>query len=102
MRILGWIVTFIALFILASIWSGYVLSVLWAWFLVPAFHVTSINIALAIGVSIVIRMLTFQVNQERDEKKERSKTELWTQTLVWSFLYPLLALGMGAIVHQFI
>lgn len=83
-----------------SIWSGYVLSVLWGWFAVPAFHLAPISIPLAIGITMIIRMLTYEMPQSQDKKSDTA-TAL-ASLYGWGFLYPLFILGMGAVVHSFV
>lgn len=90
----------IPIFTLSSILNGYVLSVLWGWFMVPIFHLPSLSLAQAIGVSIVVGMLTRKTaangNKDEDMKK------LFKELVIESLLYPVLVLAIGAVVHQFI
>ena len=103
MKILGWLVAIAGVFVLGPLWSGYVLSVLWGWFLVPAFHLPQISIALAIGISLVVNMLTAKSSSESVESgKDKGLSESFIRALAFACLYPLLALGIGAIVHAFV
>lgn len=45
-------------------WSGYVLSVLWGWFMVPVFHAPALRIPYAIGIAFIAAMLTHQIRKE--------------------------------------
>jgi hypothetical protein len=103
MKALGWIVAIIGVFVLGPIWSGYVLSILWGWFIVQIFHVPQISIPLAIGIAMTIRMLTNQGSSDSNSKKrDEGLSDAFIQALGFSFLYPLLVLAMGAIVHAFV
>lgn len=55
---------------LVVIWDGYVLSVLWGWFLVPAFGLPALSIPMAIGLSAVATLLTTH-GAKPDEDKWR-------------------------------
>lgn len=41
-----------------SIWSGYVIATLWAWFLVPVFPVPALTLSQAFGLSLLMHALT--------------------------------------------
>ncbi len=53
-----------------AIWSGYVLTCLWGWFVVPTFALPPLTLAQAIGVSLIVGYLTNQYDpkQENDIK----------------------------------
>ncbi|HLZ64441.1 MAG TPA: hypothetical protein VKR06_46530 [Ktedonosporobacter sp.] len=87
MKVVGWIVTVVIGIVLSSAWMGYVLSILWEWFISPIFHIGTITIPLAIGLSLVVRMLTTSGYQESDEKQKGS-----TQQLLSSCVYVFLSL----------
>jgi len=87
--------------ILGAIWGGFVLVVLWGWFIVPAFHVAQISIVLAIGINCIVRLLTYTIPAARQEDKEDAAKAL-TVALAWSFFYPLVVLGCGYVVHLFV
>lgn len=88
------------LFALASIVNGYVLSVLWKWFIVPVFGVTPISIPVAIGIALVVSFLTHKTSYTRNEKDKKS--DLPTPASFGSiFLFPTFALLFGWIVQMF-
>lgn len=91
------VVGFGTLYVLSSLWYGCVLSVMWSWFVVRAFHITPLSIPLALGVSMIFRLFTYQY----DPKKE-TNTEDLIKALLFAFVYPLIALGLGAIIHAFV
>lgn len=55
---------------LAVVLRGWVLSRLWFWFAVPIFGLTPLGIAQAIGVSLIVWMLTHQNINCQSENKE--------------------------------
>lgn len=75
----------------AAIWNGFVLSVLWGWFMVPTFSLPHLGVAPAIGVALVIGYLTHQRKSDKEE---------WGDALAYAALSPLIALGIGWIVKQ--
>lgn len=76
-----------------SIWRGFVLSILWGWFLVPL-GMPPLTVAYAIGVSLIVGFLTVRHSKE-DEQPEYGKAMLRV-TLV-----PAFALAFGWIVSRF-
>ena len=85
--------------VVSSILSGWVLSVLWEWFVVPTFSVSSLSIPVAIGISLVIGMLTKE-GKPRDDKK-KDTYELVGEILGTVFA-PLVTLIVGWIVYSFV
>jgi phosphate/sulfate permease len=96
---------------LKSIIDGYVMKILWSWFVVPVFHLPLLSVAQAIGISIVIDVFTYRSSSSKkdkskeDTKKDKSKED--TKKVIYPesakiFLFPFIALGIGWIVHQFV
>ncbi len=94
----GVIVTLVAVAVLVPIWSGLVLGQLWAWFIVPMFHLPQIGVPEAIGLSLLVGFLTkdLTVNRESDKDKE------WWEPALIAFLYPTITLVMAWVVHMFL
>jgi hypothetical protein len=95
-KIIGFL-ALLALDIPVLILRGFVLSQLWLWFLVPL-GVPVVGIAQAIGISLLVSMLTVSSHKSSDDD------DFWTGAignLLKSLLMSLLAWGMGAIVHSF-
>jgi hypothetical protein len=80
-----------------AVWQGYVLSLLWAWFVVGTFHAPAISIGQAVGLSLTVGMFTTKPSR----KKDGEKTDYAT-LIVNAFLAPLFFLAFGWIVHQFV
>ena len=78
----------------SAVWSGIVLKALWAWFMVPTFGLPDLSLPVAIGVGLVVSFLTHQYVHTKDEDLPRM--------LFDEFLYPLIALVMGFVVHLFV
>lgn len=77
----------------AAIYSGFVLSILWAWFIVPL-GMMKIGVAQGIGISLTLNMLLGirGLYATAEQKKEM----FWT-----AMLMPLLSLLFGYITIQF-
>lgn len=79
----------------SAIWRGFVLSLLWAWFIVPLFGLPALSIPYAIGLSIVVGFLSHQAGKVDDDQN-------WGSAVTVAALYPALALLAGWIVTKFI
>lgn len=79
---------------------GWVLGTLWAWFIVPVFHLPALRIPYAIGLSLLVGMLTHQTS-DCEEKKRTTSEHLW-RVLAVSFVGPLMILGIGWLVRLFV
>lgn len=51
---------------IAVIWEGFVLSVLWSWFIVPVFNAPALRVPYAIGLAIVVSVLTSKSRKSGD------------------------------------
>lgn len=85
----------IALIPLLAVLRGLVLSTLWRWFLVPL-GAPAIGITGAIGISVIVAMLTVNPHAATNEKT----TSLQKTTL--SVLMPLVSLLAGWITQFFL
>ena len=90
---------FLALIPLSAIWRGYVLTVLWAWFVVPTFNLPALALAPAIGLSLVVSYLTHQ--SDAAKASEGDFSERMARACAYALLLPLFVLGIGWVVHQF-
>lgn len=96
------IVSLVYLFVLipiAVIWSGFVLSILWDWFLVPTLGAPHLSIPTAIGLALVVSYMTHQKEPERDKPSHEQEA---ISTLVYSLMKPAVALLIGYIVSRWI
>lgn len=103
---LGGIVGLGILMVASSIFNGYVLSVLWGWFIVPTFGVPPLGIVPAIGIALIVNYLTQRtkpIYKEKDdcEEKEKITGKQITYCVGLAILRPSFALFLGWIVHLF-
>ena len=84
---------------LALIWRGWVLTKLWAWFVVPVFGLPALGIATAIGLSVVVGYLVYHMDDS--VKVEREKWAAFGYPVSVMFLHPAIALGIGWMVTLF-
>ena len=83
-----------ALIAFSAMWRGYVLSVLWAWFIVPTFGAPELSIPFAIGLALVVGFLT--------ASNAKGKEFDWLNAIGQLVFGPAMALLMGWIVTKFI
>lgn len=95
----GGAVGFVILIALSSILNGYVLSVLWGWFMVPTFHVPALTLAPAIGLAMVVSYLTYQISD--CEESDKGFGEKIARGVAYAIMKPGFALFAGWIVHKF-
>jgi len=76
--------------------NGFVLSILWGWFIVGVFGLPALTVGQAIGVSMVIGFLTYQ--QTHDSAK-KSWAEVLSAGLGLAILKPLITLAFGWVVY---
>lgn len=81
-------------------WKGYVASLMWAWFVVPTFHLPILSIPAAIGLSYVVATIT-PAHVSNCIKEKESETKMVATSIATAFFYPLFLLGLGAIVRMF-
>lgn len=75
-----------------AILRGFVLTKLWAWFVVPFFGLPALSIPLAIGISLLIGFLAQSPTAKDVESGD------WKKSFSISILSPLITLFIGWIV----
>ncbi len=88
---------YIAIDGISFLWGGYALSVLWGWFMVPTFGFIPLTIPAAIGVMLVVNLLT---HQSRSGEEERS--DAIAARITFNLFGPGIALIAGWIVKGFL
>ncbi|HEX5446798.1 MAG TPA: hypothetical protein VFW87_23470, partial [Pirellulales bacterium] len=78
-----------ALMPVTAILRGWVLSILWAWFIASQFGLPTLGIAQAIGIALTVGM--FAPRGKCPDKDERAVYERMIEAIVWSTLAPPLA-----------
>lgn len=100
---------------ISFILNGYVLSVLWGWFIVPTFGAPELGIVPAIGLVLVVGILThgtrgigdiasYLKKNGEDENKDEDLKACGKKLLEYCaviILAPLIALLLGWIAHLF-
>jgi hypothetical protein len=98
MTFLGYTFATLLLLVLGALWRGYVLCLLWAWFMVPTFKAPELSIPAAIGVALVVSYLC---RDGKPSEKDKTFAQQLATGAVTVALSPLIALGIGAMVRGF-
>jgi len=77
-----------------AVLNGWVVSVLWGWFIVPLFSLPTLSIVQAIGLGMVVSYMTQPINFDQEEGE-------LTKKILTIFLRPPFVVGIGYIVLQF-
>ena len=81
-----------------AIWRGYVLSIMWGWFITATFGIRTLSIPAAIGVSYIFSFMCPTTNcKEDDEDSLKIKV---IKAFARAFFVPALFLLCGYIVKQ--
>jgi hypothetical protein len=88
-----------------SLFNGLVIMKLWNWFVVPAFDVKDLRYVFALGLALLIRLMTFQtsiadIDTSLKEPNEFSKRI--SISLITSLTFAASCLFWGWIFHMFI
>jgi hypothetical protein len=83
----------------SAVWRGYVLSILWGWFAIPAFGLPALSIPFAIGISLITSMLTSS-RSGREAEKPMTPAERFWNAFGSIVLGPALVLVIGWIVQK--
>jgi hypothetical protein len=95
MACLGVVIGFI-LIPLIAIFQGWVLTVLWGWFVVPTFRAPELSIPVAIGLTLIIGMF-----KGYDLKTQEKSTDDKLVEAIATVAVPLVFLFLGWIVQLF-
>ena len=102
---IGLFTVFVFTVIIGTIFEGYVLSVLWQWFIVPAVGLPAISVVQAIGIALVVSLLTNQhkVPKETDPEEGIGEKVVKIFTRVGYFTADVaIVWGIAAVVHLFL
>jgi len=69
--------------------NGWVVSVLWDWYIVPLLGANSIGMAGGIGIALIVTAMTYQRNAESGEVKNLF------ESILESLLRSVIILGLG-------
>lgn len=95
----GYSALWVATLIGGVIWHGYVLSVLWGWFIVTIFGMAPLSIPQAMGIACIAG---FMKSNRRFVKDERSRSEKMLELMFVAFLAPIVSLGFGYAIKQWL
>jgi len=86
---------FVAIVLLAmiplAILNGWILTILWGWFVVPIFHLPPLTIAPAMGLSLLVSYMT----------KEYVNSESTWKNVSITFTRPFMVLLIGYIIKSY-
>ncbi len=95
----GIIVLTVILMAGAYLLDGWVLSILWGWFVVPVFHAPILAVVPAMGISTTVGFLTY--HKPAEDSKAKSTTLTMIEGILYAVFVPLFALLTGYIIHLF-
>jgi hypothetical protein len=98
---IGTIVLIILAILTGVITYGWALSVLWEWFIVPIFGLSSISITEAMGIALIIGFLSKQMPSDTKEK-DKSLVELFGSYLGSTIFYPFFVVVLGWLISGMI
>lgn len=97
MKAIGYLAVSVLVIGLSAVWSGFVLSILWSWFIAGTFGLPQLTINAAIGLYLVAGYL----GQNLPDKTERTPEESLVYACSLGLFRPAVALGFGGVVHLF-
>lgn len=100
--------TVVASVVVAGLFNGLVLSVLWRWFAAPVFHLANITIFQAWGLMVLLQYLntkpgtTSQVVDSDGKVRDKTSTEIIFANMGTLVFVGCVALSVGWILSQFV
>jgi hypothetical protein len=95
-------VTLIVTAPIAALFNGWVLTKLWAWFVVAHFDAKPLPVGVAMGVSLIVGMLTHQRQPKRDRGDDEESSDIVIGALVEMFGTPAIALLVGLAIRGWV
>jgi hypothetical protein len=77
---------------------GWALAKLWIWFAVPTFHLPALSITYALGLSLIVRLTTYQTDAVREDAYKKSTWGSIGLRIAKSAFLSLGAVGMGWLI----
>ena len=82
-----------------AIFRGYVMSMMWSWFIIPTFELPELSIVSAIGIALLIAFLTKEVDVNEVQKEDLGKRI--SKGIVMGLAKSSAVLSFGYIIHLF-
>lgn len=101
MIILGWVIFIFAMVTAAIVMRGWVLTVLWGWFIVPTFSLPELSIPAALGFTLIVSMFTQHLTNKKSESTGKTKSTLAGEIMGTAIGGPLVVLLLGWIIKSF-
>lgn len=104
MKNIMFVVATLVIAVLFTIYTAYVLSVLWGWFILPVFGISSPSIALIMGILLLIGIVRYDITKHTNTDKQDGNplAKLLSNTIAVGFLVPSVSLLMGKIYTLFL
>ena len=88
--------------ILGCLYEGFVLSKLWAWYIVPTFSLPLFGALIGIGIALMVRMVTIRVTLQDLKHIDDNELLALLWSAFWAALKPTIFLGIGFLFSLFI
>lgn len=84
--------------------EGFILKVIWNWFIPEYFNAPHLTVKVACGVAIVVSILTSHRNKDNEPKSDsiRDTFSFIYDTIVYRLIALTSSIALAAIVHHFI
>lgn len=98
MKELTLLVVAIVATIFGAVWGGFVLSILWGWFVAVPFGVIVLTVPMAIGLHLTVSFMTQSITTQQ---AGQTYTDFVAGQLSEIFFRPLVSLAIGWVVTFF-
>jgi len=98
MRVTIYVIGGLLATIAGIVWKGFVLTVLWGWFVVPLFRLPELTIPAALGLSLVVGYMTKDGQQMKTGEDFGGAV---FKALIALALKPAVTLGVGWVIRGF-
>jgi hypothetical protein len=99
MKYVGLFILYVSIIFASALLNGWAFVKLWGWFVIPYFNVPELTIPVAIGIALLIGMLTTETPKTDSSKK--ASTEDGVVNIVSSLLRPVFVVATGYVVTLF-
>lgn len=85
----------------AMVMSSAILVRLWRWFIIEQFNLPELSLASAMGISVIVSLLTSSYQQTGERSEDGLAMDL-IGSILFVYLYPLFLLLIGYVVSLFL